>query len=94
METPLPVILATHETLTAADLRADLVALRLPVTVVQGTVDASAPLEATGQPTVDLVADGELVTIEGGGHGLYHGHAREYSDALLAAIARSSVVRR
>ena len=69
--TALPVILATHRTLTSADLRSDLAGLQLPVTVLHGTADASAPLELTGEPTARLARNGRLVTISGGGHGMY-----------------------
>ena len=85
--TALPVILATHRTLTSADLRSDLAGLQLPMTVLHGTADASAPLEVTGEPTARLAGNGRLVTISGGGHGMYHAHSREYNDALLAALA-------
>ena len=88
MDTPLPVILATHRTMTRADLRPDLASLSLPTMVVHGTLDASAPVEATGRPTAELAGRGILVPIEGAGHGLYASHPREYLEALLAAVAR------
>lgn len=89
MATPLPVVLATHRTLTQADLRPDLAALALPTTVIQGTADASAPIEVTGQPTAAMVDGAVLVAVEGGGHGLYAGHADEYGTALLDAVDRA-----
>ncbi|WCO67285.1 alpha/beta hydrolase [Iamia majanohamensis] len=90
LATPLPVVLATHRTLTTADLRPDLAALSLPTTVVQGSVDASAPIEVTGEPTAALVEGSVLVRVEGGGHGLYAGHAEEYGAALLDAVRRAA----
>lgn len=86
MDTPLPVVLETHRTLTRADLRNDLARLEVPVTVIHGTLDASAPLEATGRPTAELVANGRLVTIDGAGHGMYHAHCERYNEALLDAV--------
>ncbi len=88
LATPLPIVFETHRTLTRADLRADLQALALPVTVIQGTSDASAPIEATGEPTAAMVTGAELVTIDGGGHGLYQGHSIHYNDALITALRR------
>lgn len=74
MDTSLPVVLETHRTLTRADLRPDLTHLKAPVTVIHGTLDTSAPIDATGRQTADLVAGAELVVIEGAGHGMYHAH--------------------
>ncbi|MFN8024570.1 MAG: alpha/beta hydrolase [Acidimicrobiales bacterium] len=92
MDTPLPVVLETNRTLTRADLRPDLAtvaALGLPTTIVQGSADASAPIEATGRVTASMLPDARLVEIDGGGHGLYIGHGREYTDLLVgAATAR------
>ena len=88
IDTPLPVVLETHRTLTRADLRPDLAMLSLPVTVIHGTNDASAPIEATGRLTADMVAGATLVEIEGAGHGLYHGHTDRYNEELIAALRR------
>lgn len=63
----------------------------LATTVIQGTLYASAPLEATGGPTAAMLANGTLVAIDGAGHGLYHGHVAECDDALLAAVGRCTV---
>lgn len=87
MDTALPVVLESHRTLTRVDLRADLAALAVPTTIIHGTLDTSAPIDATGRPTADLVASATLVAIEGAGHGMYHGHTDQYNEALLAAIA-------
>lgn len=85
MDTPLPVVIETHRTLTRVDLRADLARLEVPVTVIHGTLDASAPIEATGRPTAELVRHGHLVVIDGAGHGMYSAHVEQYNDALLDA---------
>jgi len=87
MDTPLPVVLETHRTLTRADLRVELAHLTLPVTVIHGTLDTSAPIDATGRPTAELVPSANLVVIEGAGHGMDHSHTEQYNQALLTAIA-------
>lgn len=89
LDTPLPVVLQTHQTLTRADLRSDLArvaALGIDVTVLQGTHDASAPIAFTGRPTAGLVGRAQLTEIEGAGHGLYLGHVSQYNAALLRAF--------
>ncbi len=89
LDTPLQVVLETNKVLTRADLRADLLALAeldLRVTVIQGTLDASAPIAATGRPTAAMLAGSTLVQIEGGGHGLYLGHSEQYNAALINAV--------
>ncbi|MGA9278408.1 alpha/beta fold hydrolase [Ilumatobacter sp.] len=87
MDTPLPIVLETHRTLTRADLRADLARLNVPTTVIHGTLDTSAPIDATGRPTADIVPGARLVEIDGAGHGMYHAHTHLYNEALLAALA-------
>ncbi|MET0326292.1 MAG: alpha/beta hydrolase, partial [Ilumatobacteraceae bacterium] len=84
--TPLPVLLATNEAITSADLRADVAAITVPTLVIQGDHDLSAPIEVTGRPTAALLPDGRLHVIEGAGHGLYTSHAAEYDAALLDFI--------
>ena len=93
LDTPLQVVLETNKVLTRADLRADLLAvaaLEVHVTVIQGTLDASAPIAATGRPTAAMLTGSKLVEIEGAGHGLYLGHAEQYNAALRGAVSSCS----
>lgn len=85
--TPLPVLLATNEAITSADLRSDVAAITVPTLVIQGDHDLSAPLAVTGHPTAALLPDGRLSVIEGAGHGLYTSYAEEYNATLLAFIS-------
>jgi non-heme chloroperoxidase len=85
-ETPLPVLLATNEAITAADLRAEVASIAQPTLVVQGDHDLSAPLEVTGAPTAALLPDGRLVVVEGAGHGLYTSYAAAWNAAVLEAV--------
>jgi pimeloyl-ACP methyl ester carboxylesterase len=82
-ETPLPVLLATNDAFTSADLRAEVAAITAPTLVIQGDHDLSAPIEVTGQPTAALLPDGRLHVVEGAGHGLYTSYADEYNASLL-----------
>ena len=79
-------LLATNEAITSADLRKEIAAIDVPVLVIQGDADLSAPVEITGQPTAALLADGRLEVIAGAGHGLYTSYAAEWNAAVLAAI--------
>jgi non-heme chloroperoxidase len=85
-ETPLPVLLATNEAITSADLRKEISSIDVPVLVVQGDADRSAPIEISGQPTAALAPNGRLEVIAGAGHGLYTSYAKEWNAAVLAAI--------
>ncbi len=84
--TPLPVLLATNEAITSADLRSEIAAIAVPTLVIQGDQDLSAPLALIGQPTADLLRDGRLHVIEGAGHGLYTSYADQYNAVLLDFI--------
>lgn len=87
MSTPLPVLLATNRMMIEADVRADCAAFAGPALVIQGDADRSAPLPLTGAPTADLLAGGELVVVEGAGHGLYTSYAEVYNRHLLELLA-------
>ncbi|WP_432026040.1 alpha/beta fold hydrolase [Streptomyces sp. 1222.5] len=57
------------------DLTAELPALDVPVLVVHGTHDTSAPLALTGRRLAKSVPDATLKVYENGGHGLFATHA-------------------
>jgi non-heme chloroperoxidase len=86
-ETPLPVLLATNEAITTADLRAEIASITVPTLVIQGDSDLSAPIQITGEPTAALLRDGRLVVVEGAGHGLYTSYATAWNEAVLDFIA-------
>jgi non-heme chloroperoxidase len=85
-ETPVPILLATNEAITSADLRGEIASINVPLLVVQGDSDLSAPVEITGEPTSRLPADARLHVIEGAGHGLYTSYADQYNAAVLDFI--------
>src|SRR5215216_198178 len=59
-ETPLPVLLATNEAITSADLRQEIAGIDVPILIVQGDADLSAPVEITGRPTAAVAAKARL----------------------------------
>ena len=55
----------------------------MPVLVVHGDVDASAPVEITGRPTAELIPDARLQVLEGAAHGLFLTHAEAVNRAVV-----------
>ena len=92
IDTPLPVLLSTMAAFAEADLRHELTMIDRPALVLQGTADASAPIEVTGRPTAELLPRGRLTAFEGAGHGLYLADAAAYNDALLGFVAEAGQV--
>ena len=70
------------------DLGADeLGKVDLPVLVVHGTHDVSAPLELTGRRSAALLPGGTLKVYENGGHGLFATHADQLNADLRKFMA-------
>ncbi|MEU2717384.1 alpha/beta hydrolase [Streptomyces sp. NPDC007205] len=75
----------------ALDMADELPALDLPVLVVHGTHDTSAPLALTGERVARLVPDGTLKVYENGGHGLFATHAARLTADLREFIEAGAV---
>lgn len=63
-------IVEFQRTIAATDLTADAAALDLPVTIIHGDRDASAPLDVSGRRYAATIPDAELVVYEGTAHGV------------------------
>ena len=72
--TPLEVQTACMRAFALTDLTTELAGIDVPVLVIHGDVDASAPLEITGRPTAALIPGARLEVYPGGPHGLYVSH--------------------
>ena len=93
--TPLHVLLETMRENFDVDMRNDLQGLQLPVLIVQGDQDASAPLELTGRKTSELIAGSRLVVYRGAGHGLYASdHVALNADLLEFITTEPALTRR
>jgi non-heme chloroperoxidase len=68
------------------DFRADLAKIDVPMLVIQGDADRVLPYEKTGKRLPGLIEDMELVTIEGGPHGIPWTHSSQVNDALLRFV--------
>ncbi|MEU6478776.1 alpha/beta hydrolase [Streptomyces sp. NPDC047017] len=80
---------AVNELVVTVDVAPELPKLDLPVLVVHGTHDASAPFEATGRRTAALVPGSTLKVYENAGHGLYVTHAEQLTADLRAFMTQA-----
>jgi non-heme chloroperoxidase len=70
------------------DFRRDLPKLDVPTLVLHGDADRILPIDATARRLTALIADSELVVIEGAPHGMLWTHAAEVNAALLDFLGR------
>lgn len=71
---------------TETDFREELRRIKVPVLVIHGTKDVSAPLPLTGQPTASLIPGAELKVYEGAPHGLFITHMERVNRDLLSFV--------
>ncbi|GLS19800.1 arylesterase [Labrys miyagiensis] len=88
------VLLDLQRAIVEADFRAEAAALRLPVTLIHGDRDASAPLDLTGRRYAALIPGAELVVYEGVAHGVMvtHPHrlAADIARVVTGAVAKAA----
>jgi len=72
-----------------ADFRADLPRIDVPVMVIQGDADRILPFDKTGKRLTGLIADMELVMVEGGPHAIPWTHTDQVNAALLRFLGHS-----
>ncbi|MGQ4387739.1 alpha/beta fold hydrolase [Streptomyces sp. SAS_270] len=80
---------ALGDLVVALNLAPELAKLDLPVLVVHGTHDASAPLGLTGRRAAELLPDSTLKIYENAGHGLFATHAEQLNADLREFMARA-----
>lgn len=83
LDCPLSVALATNKATAGLDFRPDVRAVRVPTLVVHGDIDASAPLQITGQRTAELIPGARLQVLKGAPHGLFITHAEAVNRAVI-----------
>ena len=86
VDTPLHVLLETLTVNADIDMRAELQKIQVPVLIVHGDRDASAPIELTGRKTAGLIGGASLTVYPGAGHGLYASDHDTLNADLLAFI--------
>jgi non-heme chloroperoxidase len=72
------------------DFRADLPKIDVPVLVMHGTEDRILPFESTAKRLPALVADLQLIPVEGGPHNIGWTHPEKVNPALLAFLAEGA----
>jgi pimeloyl-ACP methyl ester carboxylesterase len=75
-----------NRSLAAADFRAELRRIELPVLLIAGDQDVSAPLALTTQPTAALIPHARLKLYEGAPHGMFVTHVERVNADLLEFI--------
>jgi non-heme chloroperoxidase len=69
-----------------ADFRSDLPKIDVPVLVIQGDADRVLPFDKTGKRLPGLIADVNLVVVEGGPHAIPWTHTDQVNKALLGFL--------
>ena len=89
-QTSLPVALACARELAKDDVRREMREIRVPVLLVHGDRDRSAPFELTARPSASLLPNCRLLTYEGAPHGLMYTHMDRLHQDMLQFIAETS----
>ena len=69
------------------DFRADLPKIDVPMLVIQGDADQVLPYPKTGERLPGLIANLQLVVIDGGPHAIAWTHADQVNSALQKFMA-------
>ncbi|WP_304308323.1 alpha/beta fold hydrolase [Pseudacidovorax intermedius] len=76
-----------QRTIAHTDLSADAASVNLPVTIIHGDRDVSAPLDLSGRAYAETIPGAELVVYEGVAHGVMVTHARRLADDIARRVA-------
>lgn len=80
--------LACMDSFATTDFRKDLEKVSVPTLVIHGDSDGIVPFEGSGKRTHEAIEGSEVVTIEGGPHGIITSHSEEFNDALLEFLEK------
>ncbi|WP_182103638.1 alpha/beta fold hydrolase [Niallia taxi] len=70
------------------DFRNDLASITVPTLVIHGDSDGVVPLEASGKLAHNMLANSELVIVEGAPHGFNATHADRFNKELIRFLAK------
>ncbi len=70
LDTPRRSIIDFQRAIAEADLREEAAAIQIPVTLIHGTMDASAPIGITAERYAKLIRGSELLVYDGVAHGV------------------------
>lgn len=88
MHASLRALLDFQRAIAEADLRAEAAALRLPVSIIHGDRDISAPLELTARRYAQLIPAAELTIYPGVAHGVMVTHAQQLAADIAKMVRR------
>jgi non-heme chloroperoxidase len=83
LQSPLPVSLACSRMMVEADFRDEMQKIAVPTLIVHGDRDRSAPIEATGIPSAELIPGCQFLTYKGAPHGLMYTHMDQLHRDIL-----------
>jgi non-heme chloroperoxidase len=83
LRTPLHSHLACQRVIFGTDFRGELPEVAVPVLIVHGDTDVSAPIEITGRRQAELIPGSELIVYENAPHGLFMTHRDRLNADLL-----------
>jgi pimeloyl-ACP methyl ester carboxylesterase len=84
IQASIPAALACSRAMVEEDFRAEMQKIEVPVLLIHGDRDRSAPIELTGKPSARLIPGCRFLIYEGAPHGLMYTHM----DRLHADIAQ------
>jgi non-heme chloroperoxidase len=90
MQIPVQVVLASSRAFATADFRREMREITIPVLMIHGDRDQSAPLEITATPSSRLVPHCRLLVYEGAPHGLMYTHTDRLHRDMLQFIAQTA----
>ena len=83
LQSPLPVNLACSRMMVETDFRDEMRKIAVPTLIVHGDRDRSAPIEATGIPSAELIPGCRFLTYKGAPHGLMYTHMDQLHADIL-----------
>ncbi len=79
-------LVAFQQTIALSNLSAEAHDLKLPVTIIHGDCDVSAPLESSGRVYAATIPGAELVVYEGVAHGIMVTHASRLANDISGRV--------
>ena len=80
------VMIDFQRVIATADLREEAAALTVPVVIIHGDQDISAPIDLTARAFQRLIPDAELIVYEGAAHGIMVTHAPRLASDLADRV--------
>lgn len=86
----LPVALACSRSMIDEDFRREMREISIPVLLIHGDRDLSAPVDLTARPAAGLLPNCRLIVYEGAPHGLIYTHMERLHEDMLKFIGETA----